>query len=122
MKNSLFLENVRISLDSIKSHLLRTILTILIISFGIMALVGILTATDSIKYYLTQNFTMMGSNTFTIRNRSMNIHIGNDQNKQKRYEPITFNQAMEFKERYTFPAHTAVFTFAYGGCNPEVRP
>lgn len=130
MKNSLFLENVRISLDSIKSHLLRTILTILIISFGIMALVGILTATDSIKYYLTQNFTMMGSNTFTIRNRSMNIHIGNDQNKRKRYEPITFNQAMEFKERYTFPAHTAVFTFATGAAtlkydinktNPNVR-
>ncbi len=130
MKNALVLENIRISLDSIKSHLLRTILTIMIIAFGIMALVGILTATDSIKYYLTQNFTMMGSNTFTIRNRSMNIHIGGQQNKQKRYEPITFSQAMEFKSRYTFPAHTAVFTFATGTAtlkydlnktNPNVR-
>ena len=33
-----------------------------------MALVGILTATDSIKYSLTQNFSMMGANTITIRN------------------------------------------------------
>ena len=60
MKNTLVLENINISLVSIRSHLLRTILTILIISFGIMALVGILTATDSIKYYLTQNFSKIG--------------------------------------------------------------
>ena len=58
--NNLVKENIKISLYSIKSHLLRTILTILIIAFGIMALVGILTAIDSIKYYLNQNFTMLG--------------------------------------------------------------
>ncbi len=114
MKNTLVLENINISLVSIRSHLLRTILTILIISFGIMALVGILTATDSIKYYLTQNFSMMGSNTLTIRNRSMNIHMGGRDQKEKRYEPITYNQALEFKERFEFPAFTSVFTRATG--------
>ena len=114
MKNSLVVENINISLISIRSHLLRTILTILIISFGIMALVGILTATDSIKYYLTQNFTMMGSNTFTIRNRSMNIHMGGGDHKEKRYEPISYNQALEFKDRFDFPAYTYIFTRATG--------
>jgi putative ABC transport system permease protein len=114
MKNTLVLENINISLVSIRSHLLRTILTILIISFGIMALVGILTATDSIKYYLTKNFSMMGSNTLTIRNRSMNIHMGGGDHKEKRYEPITFSQALEFKDRFEFPAYTAVFTRATG--------
>ena len=130
MKNTLVLENVNISLVSIRSHLLRTVLTILIISFGIMALVGILTATDSIKYYLTQNFSMMGSNTLTIRNRSMNIHMGGNDQKEKRYEPITYNQAKEFKERFEFPAFTSVFTRATGiatlkyeanKTNPNVR-
>ena len=46
---ALLLENIKISLGSIKSNLVRSILTILIIGFGIMALVGILTAIDSIK-------------------------------------------------------------------------
>jgi putative ABC transport system permease protein len=114
MKNTLVLENINISLISIRSHLLRTILTIMIIAFGIMALVGILTATDSIKYYLTQNFSLMGSNTITIRNRSMNIHMGGNDQKEKRYEPITFNQAQEFKNRFEFPAYTSVFTRATG--------
>ena len=67
-------ENIRISLDSIRSHLLRSTLTVLIIAFGIMALVGILTSIDAIKYYLTENFTMMGANTFTIRLQHTQLH------------------------------------------------
>ena len=114
MKQTLVAENITISLVSIKSHLLRTILTILIIAFGIMALVGILTATDSIKYFLTKNFSMMGANTLTIRNRSMNMHMGGGDRKEKRYEPISYSQAQEFKERFAFPAYTSVFTRATG--------
>jgi len=80
MANSFFsglvYENVRISLGSIRSHMLRTILTVLIIAFGIMALVGILTSIDAIKYYLNDNFQMMGANTLTIRNRPMQVHMG----------------------------------------------
>ena len=71
-------ENIRISMESIRSHLLRTILTVTIIAFGIMALVGILTAIDSIEYFLKENFTMMGANTFSIRNREMHGADGGD--------------------------------------------
>lgn len=42
-------ENIRIALDSIKSQLLRTILTILIIAIGITALVGILSVVTASK-------------------------------------------------------------------------
>jgi len=114
MKQTLVIENITISLAAIRSHLLRTILTVMIIAFGIMALVGILTATDSIKYYLTRNFSMMGSNTLTIRNRTMNVHMGGDRGKEKIYEPITFKQAREFKDAFEFPAYTSVFTRATG--------
>ncbi|KAF0195064.1 MAG: hypothetical protein FD166_3121 [Bacteroidetes bacterium] len=105
-------ENIKISLDSIRSHLLRSILTVMIIAFGIMALVGILTSIDAIKYYLTENFTMMGANTFTIRNRSMRVQMGNHNSLPRNYRTITWDEAMDFKESYTFPAFTSVFTFA----------
>ena len=42
------LENIRLALRSIRANLLRAILTLMIIAFGIMALVGILTAIDSL--------------------------------------------------------------------------
>ncbi|PKP49089.1 MAG: ABC transporter [Bacteroidetes bacterium HGW-Bacteroidetes-11] len=109
---NLLKENVRISLDSIRSHLLRSTLTVLIISFGIMALVGILTSIDSIKYYLNENFMMMGSNTFTIRNRSMRIQMGNKSTLPKNFRAITWKEASDFKSEFQFKSFTSVYTFA----------
>lgn len=111
----LLIENVRISVTNIRSHILRTILTVLIIAFGIMALVGILTAIDSIKYYLNSNFAMMGSNTFTIRNRSLRVHVGGQTSRVKNYRKISFEEALEFKKRYDFPATVGVYAWATGG-------
>jgi len=107
-------ENLRISLTSIKSHLLRTILTVMIIAFGIMALVGILTAIDAVEYFLNNNFAMMGSNTFNIQNRDIRVHIGGKRNKTVDYKEISYQQAMDFKEEYKFPVTTSVFTWGTG--------
>lgn len=110
--NRLVAENIRISINSIRSHLLRTVLTVLIISFGIMALVGILTSIDAIKYSLNENFAMMGANTFTIRNRGMHVQMGNHHSKAKNFRLITYQEAMDFKKVYTFPASTSIFVYA----------
>ncbi|NMD02840.1 MAG: hypothetical protein GYA71_06165, partial [Bacteroidales bacterium] len=58
---ALIRENLRIAIRAIRSNRVRTILTICIIAFGIMALVGILTAIDAIKSSLTDQFTLMGA-------------------------------------------------------------
>ena len=107
-------ENLSISLTSIKSHLLRTILTVMIIAFGIMALVGILTAIDAVEYFLNNNFAMMGANTFNIQNRDLHVHIGGSNNRPKEYTEISYQQALEFKKEYHFPVTTSVFTYGTG--------
>ena len=60
-KLGVYLENLRISLRAIRSNRLRAILTMCIIAFGIMALVGILTSIDAIKGSLTSQFSSMGA-------------------------------------------------------------
>ncbi|MDN5350597.1 MAG: putative transport system permease protein [Bacteroidales bacterium] len=107
-------ENFRISLESIRSHALRTALTVAIIAFGIMALVGILTAIDSLKYYLTENFSMMGSNTFNIRNRDMVVHMGGDHSRPKVNKNISYHEAMAFKENFKLPVSTSISTNGTG--------
>jgi putative ABC transport system permease protein len=107
----LIVENIKVSLTSIKSHLLRTILTILIIAFGIMALVGILTAIESIKGSLNSNFARMGANTFSIRNHAIRMGHGGS---HEEYKNITFKEAVEFKEKFNFPAKTSVSTRGTG--------
>jgi putative ABC transport system permease protein len=77
-----------------------------------MALVGILTSIDSIKYYLNENFMMMGSNTFTIRNRSMRIQMGNKSTLPKNFRAITWKEASDFKSEFQFKSFTSVYTFA----------
>jgi putative ABC transport system permease protein len=114
MKSAMFIENVRIAMKSIRTNLLRTILTVMIIAFGIMALVGILTAIDSIKYALTESFSLMGANTFTIESRSMRVQIGNQSYRRKNHDFISHKQAQEFKELYELPANVSVWTRASG--------
>ncbi|MDR0970682.1 MAG: ABC transporter permease [Lentimicrobiaceae bacterium] len=123
-------ENLKIATDSIRSHAIRTTLTILIIAFGIMALVGILTAIDSIKYFLNENFSMLGANSFSIEYRSMNIQVGGTSYRSKSYRPISLLEATRFKEQYAFRDNTSIYTNATGSAtlkyeqektNPNIR-
>ena len=111
---TLFIENVRIALQSIRTNLLRTILTVLIIAVGITALVGILTAIDSIKGSITKEFTFMGANTFSISSRGMRVQVGNNRYRTKNHSYISYYQAKEFKEIFDFPATTAISVYATG--------
>ncbi|WP_018477840.1 ABC transporter permease [Pontibacter roseus] len=88
------LENIRESIRAIKSNLLRTVLTGLIISIGIMSLVGILTAVDGMKHSLNQTFSSLGANSFDIRKK----RSSNDNRTDKVYPDITYEQAIQYKQ------------------------
>lgn len=110
--NQVFKENFYIALGSVRGHLLRTILTVLIIAVGITALVGILTAIDAIKNSITSNFTSMGANTFTVRNKGANIRIGKSGKKPQVFRSISYKEAMDFKEGYKHGKGTSVSAVA----------
>ena len=63
---NLFRENVKIAIGSVRTQLLRTILTVLIIAIGITALVGILTVVAALENTISADFASMGANTFNI--------------------------------------------------------
>ena len=105
-------ENISIAIDSIKANRLRAVITMLIISIGIMALVGILSAIDAIKNGINNNFTDMGANTFTIRNADVNIRVGRRGKKAKAYEKVTYKEALRFKNEFNYPVITSVSTMA----------
>jgi putative ABC transport system permease protein len=120
-KIGIFKENLRISIRAIRSNRVRTILTICIIAFGIMALVGILTAIDSIKSSLTNQFTLMGANSFSITARGMNIQIGNNKYRAKNFSRISFREAMAFKDRFNEGAWVSVSFYASRGATVKYK-
>ncbi len=117
----MFRENIKIALNAINSNLLRSILTMLIIAIGITALVGILTAIDSIKQSINSNFTSLGANTFTIRNKELVVRIGRGGRKPKKYPKITFEQAVRFKDLYTFRSIVSISTVASQGATVKYK-
>lgn len=101
-------ENILLAIESIRGNWLRSILTLLIIAVGIACLVGILTAIDSVLNSMNSNFSKLGANSYSITqlNSSNQRRRGK---KVKRGPVITFDQALEFKE-----------TFSYGGSKTAV--
>jgi putative ABC transport system permease protein len=103
------LENIRLALRSIRANLLRAILTLMIIAFGIMALVGILTAIDSTIYSLNDSFSDLGANVFEIDPLSSDGARGRRGGfVEKRGKIFTYREAVDFKERFIFPAETSI--------------
>lgn len=114
-----------ISFRTVRTNKLRTGITVSIIAFGIMALVGIITAIKAMNQKLTESFSSMGASGFTIRFKERNIQFGNGNNEVKlskkgaRREkqsnlnkPITDDEAVAFASRYDFPATVGISQLA----------
>ncbi len=138
-------DSIALSFNTIKSNRLRTAITVIIIALGIMALIAIITAVEAVNGSLTQSFSTMGANAFSIRFKERNIQFGGgpSRNKAKKINRksviskqssegklITFNEAREFKKRFSFPATVGIALAGPGGIivntdskktNPDVR-
>ncbi|MCF8272886.1 MAG: ABC transporter permease [Flavobacteriaceae bacterium] len=116
---SLVRENVRIAIDSIKSQLLRTILTVLIIAIGITALVGILSAISALENTIAGDFSSMGANTFNIQRDEYGVRRRGGE-RQKENPIITYADAKDFTEKYQFPSASISLVFT-GTNSAEIK-
>lgn len=110
---SLIKENIRIAFDSIKSQLLRTILTVLIIAIGITALVGILSAVSALENTMANNFSSMGANTFNISRYKFTMQRQGE--RQKANPIINYREVKRFEETYNFPFTSTSISFMGSG-------
>lgn len=107
---NLFRENTRIAFDSIRSQLLRTILTVCIIGIGIFALVGILAAVAVLESTIMTNFASMGSNTFSISRYDFSDQINSDEVK---INPIiSYSEAREFQDKFHYAGSSVSLSFS----------
>lgn len=104
-------ENIRIALGSIRTQLLRTVLTVMIIAIGITALVGILTVVAALENTLSSDFASMGANTFNI-NQYENTSRRRGGGEREIVNPIiSYPEAMAFKNKYSFPLTETSLSF-----------
>ncbi len=120
---------ISLAFRTVRSNKLRTGLTVAIIAFGIMALVGIITAIKAMNQKFTESFSTMGANAFTIRYKERNIRFGGGNNsdmkvskkgsrKEKKSnldKKITKDEAEHFVSRFHYPSVKSISIF--GGRN-----
>ena len=121
-----FSDNLSLAFRSVRSNKLRTGLTVAIIAFGIMALVGIITAIKAMNQKFSESFSTMGANAFTVRYKQRTIRIGGNSNNQNiklskqgaRKEKtssldkiITKQEAEMFVRNYNFPSTKSISIF-----------
>ncbi|PHQ30497.1 ABC transporter permease [Leeuwenhoekiella nanhaiensis] len=117
---SLFRENVRIAFDSIRTQLLRTILTVLIIAIGITALVAILSLVKALENTISSDFSSMGANTFNIQQYEFSTRRRGSGEEQKINPVIRYTQVKDFEENYLFPSSQVSVSFT-GTTTAEVK-
>jgi putative ABC transport system permease protein len=105
---------------TVRGNRLRTGITVAIIAFGIMALVGIITAIEAMNNSLRDSFSTMGANAFSLRYKERKIRMGGGnvvrqsdtrarkERKSNTGQIITYEQARSFKEQYEFPAKVSI--------------
>jgi len=108
------LENIKEAFRSIHSNLLRTVLTALIVSIGIMSLVGILTAIDAIKASLNSTFASLGANSFEIKAKGYSNRMRRGGVQDKTYPALTYLQARQYKSQIGEEAKVGVSAFIAG--------
>ncbi len=116
----LFRENVRIALGSVRTQLLRTILTVLIIAIGITALVGILTVVSALENTISSDFASMGANTFNINQYGNTIRRHGAEVREIINPTISYPEAVNFKNKYKFPFAETSISFT-ATANAEVK-
>jgi putative ABC transport system permease protein len=104
-------ENIRIAFGSIRTQLLRTILTVMIIAIGITALVGILTVVSALENTLSSDFASMGANTFNINQYESNSRRRGGGEREIINPIISYPEAIAFKNKYNYPLTESSLSF-----------
>lgn len=112
MTRAMIVENFKVSVAAIRSQLLRTVLTVSIIGIGITALISMVTATESLKSNIAQEFSSLGTNTFSVRAKRGG---GRQRGRvEQEGEPITYRQSIDFKRNYDYDAKVSLSAFGSG--------
>lgn len=118
-----------VALGTLKTNALRATLTIAIIAFGIMALVGMVTALDSIQKSLRSNLAEIGARTFKVTKKGQDYSYRRRGGGDEEYERISEQQVNFFRRAYQYPsrvsAHykvsgSAVVQFRDKETNPQI--
>lgn len=118
-------DSFSLAFRTVRGNKLRTGITVAIIAFGIMALIGIITAIQAMNGKMRESFSFMGANGFVISYKER-FRFGNDnqttkvdktkkQKKSNLDKVIQLHEAEMFKANFKYPALVSISLGGPGG-------
>ncbi len=97
-----FFEAFRMAWDALRSHKMRSFLTLLGMVIGVFAIIVSVTGVSVIDVYFKDKLQFLGASTFTIR-RTPAIQLGEIDRSVRNRPPITYEQVERLKRVMTIP-------------------
>lgn len=106
-----FAENVHLALLSIRSNLLRSVLTMVIVALGIMSLMGMLTVMDAMVYSMQESFGGQQGAPLLVKSWEPQRQVMGHRQGGSVYRDITYREAVDFCHSFSY-AECALRTYA----------
>ena len=98
MKSGLLGETVRMAVDSLKGHKLRSFLTALGIVIGVMTVIGMVSIIQGLNRSFLQDLEAVGSDIIGITKFEPGIQVGERSEEERQRKDLTFEDALAIKE------------------------
>lgn len=115
-------ENTRMALDTVRTHKMRSLLTVLGVVIGITALVGVASILVGLDQDIRAFLNDYGTETLFVFKFNPGIHTGRLSQEERMRKPLTYDDAMAIRESCPSVRNVTVEVFPRIGMGPRRLP
>lgn len=118
MRSKLMTENVRMALNTIRTHKIRALLTVLGVVIGVTAAIVTASILLGFEKNIEASFSEFGVNNLWVFRFNFNVHFGRLSAEERMRKPLTYDDAMAIKEEIPAVQEVSVQVFPRAGQGP----
>lgn len=118
MRSKLMTENVRMALETIRTHKIRAFLTVLGVVIGVTAAIVTASILAGFENNIQASFSEFGVNNLWIFRFNFGFHVGRLSAEERMRKPLTFDDAMAIKDEIPSVQEVSVEVFPRMGQGP----
>src|SRR5215469_8529741 len=119
LRSKLMKENVRMALETIRTHKIRAFLTVLGVVIGVTAAIVTASILAGFENNLQASFSEFGVNNLWIFRFNFGFHVGRLSAEERMRKPLTFDDAMAIKDEIPAVQEVSVEVFPRVGQGPQ---
>ena len=120
MRSKLMTENMRMALETIHTHKVRSFLTVLGVVIGVAAAIVTVSVLLGFENNVKQSFNEFGVNNLWIFRFNIGFHVGRMSAEERMRKPLTFEDGMAIKEEIPSVQNVEIEIFPRQGQGPGV--